>query len=69
MGFLAFETPKPKPKAVETPPDRGDEEVAAAAERRRRRSASGRSSTILTGGRGVTGPAGRPGGAKRLLGE
>lgn len=60
-----FSTPKPTPPAptVATP----DVQAAAEAERRRNRNASGRASTMLTGGQGVTAPTNI--GTNTLLGQ
>ena len=65
---MCFGGSTPAPAPLPTPPTTNDAEVKAAseAERKRRIAAAGRSSTILTGGAGVTDPV-KPG-KKKLLG-
>lgn len=70
MGALFSSPAKPKaPPPPPPPPKREDPAVQQAASDalKRRRLARGRASTILTGGRGVTGAA--PSARKKLLGE
>lgn len=67
MGFL---TPDIKVVQPPKPPEIDDQAVADARRRAQERvllSRRGRSSTVLTGGAGVSGPA--PGTGKRLFGE
>ena len=67
-----FSAPSPpSPPPLPAPPSRDDREARQAEleERRRRVNAAGRASTILTGGRGVTGDQVATPGTKTLLGQ